>query len=79
MLIAYESVRAPGTWDLCLTSGQPNDAVAADNSNIINPIDIGALHARFFTPSAFCDWIVNRSQALLDLAVAKEESIANQD
>ena len=79
MLIAYESVRAPGTWDLCLTNGQPNDAVAVDNSNIINPIDIGALNARFFTPSAFCDWIVNRSQALLDLAVAKEESIANQD
>ena len=49
---------------------------------IINPIAVGDANggwsARFFTPSAFCDWIVKRSQSLLDSAVTRERLIAGE-
>ena len=72
MLIAYDSTRTANTFNL-MYYGE----VTADL--IINPPNLSAGVGRFFTPAAFCDWIVDRSQALLDNAVAREESIANQD
>ena len=73
MLIAYDSTRTPGTYSMV------SDIEDIEPSDIINPNNLAAGIGRFFTPAAFCDWIVDRSQALLDNAVAREESIANQD
>lgn len=76
-LIAYDATRTPGTYAKVWFDEATNNAMT--DSLIINPPNVAAGNVRFFTPSAFCDWIVRRSQALLDNAVAREESIANQD
>ena len=73
MLIAYDSTRTAGTYSMV------SDIEDIEPSDIINPNNLAGGVGRFFTPSAFCDWIVDRSQALLDNAVEREESIANQD
>ena len=74
-LIAWESFRAAGGFDQ-IDFGECTD------DKIINPIAVGDANggwsARFFTPSAFCDWIVKRSQSLLDSAVTRERLIAGE-
>ena len=74
-LIAWEANRAPGGYDQ-IDFGECTD------DKIINPIAVGDANggwsARFFTPSAFCDWIVKRSQSLLDSAVTRERLIAGE-
>ena len=74
-LIAWEATRAPGGFDQ-IDFGECTD------DKLINPIAVGdasgGWSARFFTPSAFCDWIVERSQSLLDSAVTRERLIAGE-
>lgn len=74
-LIAYESNRAPGGFDQ-VDYGEMTDA------KIVNPVSIGnasgGWSARYFTPAAYCEWIVVRSQALLDEAITRERLVAGE-
>ncbi len=72
-LIAWERDRLPGGYGQVYLGELTDDL-------IINPVSYndGVWTARFFTPSAFCDWIVKRSQSFLDSAVTRERLIAGE-
>ena len=75
-LIAYEPQRAAGGFNRVVYGAMPDIPVQIIT---VGRADGSGWSGNFYTPAAFCDWIVLRSQALLDKAVEREESIANQD
>ncbi len=73
-LIAYKTASWEGAWSrmnfgaLPETPTQPIAAGRADGSG---------WSGNFYTPANFCEWIVLRSQARLDIAVDRENEIIN--
>lgn len=73
-LIAYKTASWEGAWSRLSrdpvpeTPTQPIVAGRADGSN---------WSGNFYTPANFCEWIVLRSQARLDIAVERENEIIN--
>ena len=74
-LIAYKTASWEGAWtrmDFGAVPDSPAPVITAGNA------DGSRWSGNFYTPANFCDWIVRRSQARLDIAVNRENEIINQ-
>lgn len=74
-LIAYEATRSPGGFARMEYGSVPSSPV---QPILVGNADGSGWQGNFYTPAMFCEWIVLRSQRLLDLAVEREDAIANQ-
>ena len=73
-LIAYKTASWEGAWtrmSFGAVPDTPTQPIAAGKA------DGSGWSGNFYTPANFCEWIVRRSQARLDIAVDRENEIIN--
>ena len=74
-LIAWNANRAPGAWSRVLRTAVPDtpvDTITEGNA------DGSGWSGNFYTPSNFCEWIVKRSQSLLNAAIEEEAAMLGE-